>query len=627
MYEISACAGMTIFMKRFVPIVIGIIIFIFGLGTWLSRQSFFSISTTPNAQAQTPAENTPTHHASFMDPAFYDAFFAADVVTTTITEKAYSAVVPHHLVAGRYEANFFKMMANQNPEVVILVGPNHPDAGKNAIVSGLQNWRTPYGELKVNTFLVDNLSRNKAVALDDNLIGDENSIGAVVPFIKKTWPNTTLVPIILKSTARHADLDALRNEIYRLGYGGAKTLIITSVDFSHYLPQPVANFHDELSGNVLATGDMNRLGKLEIDSEPSLYFLLAYNQSQGAQHFNLVSHTNSATLSGQPNLKETTSHFIGYYISGRAEEAPLTTLQFFGDIMIDRNVAKSMGSRGLDYVFANLKGEQNRFFKGVDLFVANLEGPFAPSRIQTSKSIAFRFDPKWAAQFKKYNFGVLSLANNHSYDMGIKNIGYTRSVLAAQGIGYFGDQLREGPAYTWFATNTPETIAFIGVENVTHEPNKAAIQKAIEDARAKAKYVIIFPHMGTEYKQISNTAQRSLYHWLIDSGADAVIAAHPHVVEESEVYNGKPIFYSLGNFIFDQYFSKETQEGLSVGLTLQDGKVKNMYLFPMQQAASQVSLMNGTRRDAFLEWMGKNSRLDGRVVAGGRVDVVSSSKY
>jgi poly-gamma-glutamate synthesis protein (capsule biosynthesis protein) len=126
-------------------------------------------------------------------------------------------------------------------------------------------------------------------------------------------------------------------------------------------------------------------------------------------------------------------------------------------------------------------------------------------------------------------------------------------------------------------------------------------------------------HWGIEYKNISNDAQRNLAHLLIDKGVDAVIGAHPHVVEEAELYKNKPIFYSLGNFIFDQYFSEETQEGLSVGLILQDGAVKSAYLFPMYGVKSQVQLMEEERRDKFLEWFNENSRMGGKKFVEGKI--------
>jgi poly-gamma-glutamate synthesis protein (capsule biosynthesis protein) len=282
--------------------------------------------------------------------------------------------------------------------------------------------------------------------------------------------------------------------------------------------------------------------------------------------------------------------------------------------MLDRNVAKNMSTSGLDYIFANVSTTKTRMFGAADMLIANLEGPFAPTRIKTSKSIAFRFDSKLAEQLKAYGFHGFSLANNHSYDMGRANVPFTRQVLEKNGLGYFGDELNEGAVYTWFKND----IAFIGIHNTYHEPDLKKLAAAMVDVRKKARYVIVNVHWGEEYKRISNKKQRDLAHWLIDNGATAVIGHHPHVVQEMEIYQGAPIFYSLGNFIFDQYFSKDTQEGLSVGLILQDGKVKSAYLFPFYGVKSQVQLMTEERRDEFLKWVEENSRLDGGKIVDGK---------
>ena len=96
---------------------------------------------------------------------------------------------------------------------------------------------------------------------------------------------------------------------------------------------------------------------------------------------------------------------------------------------------------------------------------------------------------------------------------------------------------------------------------------------------------------------------------------------HPHVIEEMEIYKGHPIFYSLGNFVFDQYFSKDTQEGVSVGLNLQSGQVKDVYIFPFYSVKSQDSLMSSKQQADFFSWWNKNSRLDGKVFENNKLNL------
>lgn len=299
------------------------------------------------------------------------------------------------------------------------------------------------------------------------------------------------------------------------------------------------------------------------------------------------------------------------------------SIQFFGDIMLDRNVAKNMGTKGLDYLFQNIAGESKGLYHHADLLVANLEGAFATTRVPTTKSIAFRFDPKLAAQLKRYQFDVVSLANNHSLDMGWKNVDFTEKTLAENGVGYFGTQTKEGKDLTWIAEipGKQDKVAFVGLNNTDHALNMPQVYEAIKDAQEKARYVIVFMHWGVEYKRISREQERTLARTLLDKGASAVIGAHPHVIQEMELYKGKPIFYSLGNFVFDQYFSEETQEGISTGLILQDGVVKQISIFPFYGVKSQLQLMEGDRQAKFFEWWNKNSRIDGKKFENGKLKI------
>ncbi len=295
------------------------------------------------------------------------------------------------------------------------------------------------------------------------------------------------------------------------------------------------------------------------------------------------------------------------------------TLQFVGDIMLDRNVAKVMGKTGLDAVLGELGGNEKRLFTA-DLLIGNLEGPFAEKRITTTKEIAFRFDPALADQLKQYHFDIVSLANNHTLDMGRANMAYTKAVLDKAGIAYFGEQYNENVNLTYITGDdkkVPEKIAFVGFQNVDQAFSEKNVLNIIAEAKKLTPNVIVYMHWGVEYKRLSNQKQRDLAHKMIDQGAIAVMGAHPHVVQEIEVYKNRPIVYSMGNFIFDQYFSKDTQEGLSVSLTLEDNKISELKLFPIYGVKSQVFLMTEKRRDDFLKWMGEYSRLDGRTIREG----------
>ncbi len=610
-----------IFLTVVLALVAGIGGYFFGPRLTNSEGLFQNIVEAQNESGATTAV-VGTNHAPYVDDAgLYNEFFDFAKKPNTLEGEIISGVVPHHMVAGHYVAGFFDSVKSLDPKIVVLVGPNHGQRGLDNVVSSYLNWNTPYGELKTETKLLAKLEKDGLVKIRPEIMEGEHSVSSLVPFIKKTWKNTKVLPVILKNNASSEDLEKLaiwlKNEV------GNDSLLLVSVDFSHYLSLEPANFHDELSLAVLKSGDITRVRKLEVDSPNSLYVLLKYNELKGSKNFQLFSHTNSATILQNRNLKETTSHVIAGFSNGEPVAKDLT-VQFFGDMMLERNVSKAMGTKGLDYLFDKLKAEENRFFYGMDLLIANLEGPFAPNRVPTTKSIAFRFDPKLAPELAKYGFHGFSLANNHTVDMGWANVDYTKKILKDSKLKFFGDQLREGTEYTWVAgeeMGLPEKVAIIGVNNTDHALKMNKVKEAIVEAKKQARYVIVNVHWGVEYKRNSRQAEQDLAHWFVDQGVTAVIGGHPHVVQEMEIYKGAPIFYSLGNFIFDQYFSTDTQEGISVGLTLNNGKVKDVYVFPFYGVKSQVQLMEGERKAKFFDWWNKNGRLGDKKFSDGKISL------
>jgi poly-gamma-glutamate synthesis protein (capsule biosynthesis protein) len=331
--------------------------------------------------------------------------------------------------------------------------------------------------------------------------------------------------------------------------------------------------------------------------------------------------TTTTPLSPTPENPNVYTSFYNELQNEKSVNSSTIGIQFFGDIMLDRNVAKAMGTEGTSYLFKNIMGPGNGLDNRIDLTVANLEGPFAPTRIPTTKSIAFRFDPKYAAELAQAGFDIVSLANNHSLDMGWKNVDFTHTTLDQAGLGHFGDQLRETTEFTYIINAHGSTIAFVGFNNTDHVMDLKKVSRILADANSRASTTIVMMHWGTEYQRSSNKNQQTFAHFLIDQGADAVIGAHPHVIEEAEIYQDKPIFYSLGNFVFDQYFSTDTQEGLSLGLIIQDAAIKSIYAFPIFGIKSQVNLMDGQRRDDFYAWLNKNSRLGTKSFIEGRLDL------
>ncbi|MFZ3072162.1 MAG: CapA family protein [Thermodesulfobacteriota bacterium] len=289
------------------------------------------------------------------------------------------------------------------------------------------------------------------------------------------------------------------------------------------------------------------------------------------------------------------------------EESPVVSLIAVGDIMLSRGVAgRIRRNNDPNYPFIKVRD----FLKTGDIVFGNLECPITDGRKIVSKEMVFRADPSSAGALKQAGFTVLSLANNHSPNFGKKGLVDTFSNLDAKGIKYAGAGIdgaeANSPAYinvnemsfAFLAYNDPDVVpssyeatekragtAFMRIDKMTE-----AVKKAAE----KAKFVIVSMHSGNEYDYEPNEAQKKFARAAIDAGAELVIGHHPHVIQPVERYNGKLIFYSLGNFIFDQSEPKETKEGVMVKFLFTKDALKSVETVPVFiEHYAQPRLMEG----------------------------------
>lgn len=240
------------------------------------------------------------------------------------------------------------------------------------------------------------------------------------------------------------------------------------------------------------------------------------------------------------------------------------TLLFTGDIFLDRHIDELSQKSDLKYAypFSGLKTLEKENY---DVWVGNLECPVTEAqstKYEKENYLKFSCKKEYLPELKKY-FDIVSLANNHTDNMnGRKGIEETRKHLREVGVKYFGDfdNSKENEiCKIIFIKNLP--VTFCGFNGVYKLPTETEL----EIVKKYSKYFITFvmPHQGEEYKMTSNTYQKKIYKKIIDNGADAIFGSHPHVVEEVEDYKNKKIFYSLGNFIFDQSWVK-TREHMTV---------------------------------------------------------------
>jgi len=233
-------------------------------------------------------------------------------------------------------------------------------------------------------------------------------------------------------------------------------------------------------------------------------------------------------------------------------------------MMFDRYIRTQSDTIGKSALFEGVSKQ----LSAEDLVVANLEGPITSNTSKSVGSISgesrnyiFTFDPVWARVLFDEHIRVVNIGNNHILNFGAAGLAETRNFLREANVKFFGDPLDESlRAYVVDAKG--KRIVFVNYNQFSMDAETHAIAD-IARLRSLVDILFVYTHWGTEYIPATSEEKR-LAHLFIDRGADAVIGSHPHVVQEHELYKGKAIYYSLGNFVFDQYFSAETKHGLMV---------------------------------------------------------------
>ena len=242
-----------------------------------------------------------------------------------------------------------------------------------------------------------------------------------------------------------------------------------------------------------------------------------------------------------------------------------TSLLFTGDILLDRGVRKVIEHHGIDYLFTR---QMDSLFRASQVVVGNLECPATSIKAPVQKRFIFRGEPEWLYALKKHGFTHLNLANNHSIDQGRKGLTDTKeNILKAklEPVG-MGKNLQEAAQPTLLTSHPRKVwlIASLGMalENFAYLPDRPCVNTErtqeiitrIRDIKQKdpQAVVIVSIHWGGEHTLKPVPSQRLDAHRLINAGADALICHHTHTLQTIERYNGRDIYYSIGNFIFDQ---------------------------------------------------------------------------
>jgi poly-gamma-glutamate synthesis protein (capsule biosynthesis protein) len=243
---------------------------------------------------------------------------------------------------------------------------------------------------------------------------------------------------------------------------------------------------------------------------------------------------------------------MGWYQSGQPDPVePSVSFTFVGDIMLDRGIRNAF-----DPFYTKVTDTLgDRVLWGTHLVVGNLEGPFtnAVSNKRQDDRPVFRFNPAAIELLEFLKVSAVSTANNHSEDAGIVGVNDTIDILAQNDISV----VREDASLS---------VSGFNMQIRLHVSDQTRLSAPVEHEFNSAPDIfdVAYVHWGPEYHDTPSIRQSEIAHKMINDGADMIIGVGPHVIQPVELYKGRPIFYSLGNFIFDF----ENDERLTTGMVL-----------------------------------------------------------
>jgi poly-gamma-glutamate capsule biosynthesis protein CapA/YwtB (metallophosphatase superfamily) len=294
--------------------------------------------------------------------------------------------------------------------------------------------------------------------------------------------------------------------------------------------------------------------------------------------------------------------FIGFNlesasVSGDAvQAAPANNVQqdkpieisFAGDILLDGKVAANIDKYGIDYPFEQVRD----ILSGSDISFANLETPISTRGQKATKTYTFRSAPKTLESIVNSGIDGVSIANNHTLDYGVDALKDTVQNLDKYKIGRTGAGSNIDEAFTAYSKKVNgKKVAIVGISRVLSGPSwyagdkKAGIasgynfdlmMRYVKNVVKYSDITIVYIHWNNEYQDYPEDYARMYAKAFIDAGVDAVMGSHSHCLQGIETYKGKPIFYSLGNFVFTPtQRSNKATDSMIATLTFDGDKVSS----------------------------------------------------
>ena len=303
-----------------------------------------------------------------------------------------------------------------------------------------------------------------------------------------------------------------------------------------------------------------------------------------------------------------------------AADPTQVSVAFAGDILFDPNYAvmsKLLQNGG--NIESAISSDLIEEMRSADIMVLNNEFPYSDRGTPTpEKQFTFLARPQSVSYLGELGVDLVSLANNHAYDYGESAFLDTMDTLAQAGVTYMGAgrNLQEARRPVYYIMNNMK-IAFVAatqIERLDNPDTKGAtnttagvfrcwngdnLMETVREAEQNSDFVIVFLHWGTENQETIDWAQEKQAAEVAEAGADLIIGAHPHCLQQISMVNGVPVVYSLGNFWFN---SKTVDTGM-VRAVLNENGLQSLQFIPCLQSGCKTSLVQGEEKGRILNYM------------------------
>ena len=504
--------------------------------------------------------------------------------------------VPHHLLAADLIARGFRAASGSQYDRVIIVSPDHFSRSRRPMATTRRDIDTVFGFVRNDREATDTLLQMDDLFDNSDLFAKEHGIAALLPFVRHFFPNAKIVPIAISYSATREDCDRALALLGTLV--GARTLVVQSTDYSHYLRADIARQRDQETLNIIAANDADAVFRLiqpdHMDSRASQYVQMKLQSGVYNSHGTVIANRNSTHYSAMGD--RTTSYVVTVYSERPPTGAELRypdqeMIYFGGDSFVGRWLTAPLADKK---VVAAVVREVRSLTGGAPM-VVNLEGVLMDEPPEgIGNDLHVMYAGLAVPILKALNVKVASLANNHSFDLGPPGYQESRAILQKSGIVPLGHKeiVDFGP-FRLLGLN------FIGKFDYHDYPAVKDEDLAAVCGMKAAPPLLAFVHWGKEYTNAAGPAQYAAAQAMQDCGVGAIVGAHPHRAANAiEALQGGEyaMLYSLGNLLFDQ--TAERGSGALLELRVFQQGTYAARLMPLPNLFDEsIGLMHGQQQE------------------------------